>query len=289
MDAFFLIDKQSWKTSFDVLREMRKILWIKKIGHTGTLDPLATGCLLVATGNYTKLIPLVEKHSKAYLATIMLDGSSASYDSDTEVEHLSDEQQEYFGSNLSHEDIQTVIHKNFSWDITQIPPKYSALKINGKRALDRTLAGEDVVMKERKATILGSNIISYNYPKLVVEFIVSAGTYIRSIAHDLGQILGTGWYLSWLRRTAIGKISISDAAEISELSEESKLDIHQIFADKIFLMQDEEIYRRLVCGQRVRAEFSFPENTDIILSDGIYIRYIIEYKNGVIHPRKKIT
>ncbi len=172
-------------TSFDVLRDMRSILKIKKIGHTGTLDPLATGGLLVATGNYTKLIPYVEKDSKKYIANIMLDGSSPSYDSDTQIDFLSPEKQSELQKNLSQEKLETIFQENFLGKISQIPPKYSALKIHGKRALDRTLAGEDITMNPRDAEIISYNIISYKYPELVVEITVSAGTYIRSIAHDL--------------------------------------------------------------------------------------------------------
>lgn len=115
----------------------------------------------------------------------MLDGSSPSYDSDSEITYLSDSQQAQFKNTLMQQDIQSCIDSHFSGEVIQIPPKYSALKIDGKRALDRTLAGEDVIMKERKANILKSKIISYKYPELIAEFTVSAGTYIRSIAFDL--------------------------------------------------------------------------------------------------------
>jgi tRNA pseudouridine55 synthase len=115
----------------------------------------------------------------------MLDGTSPSYDSDSEITYLPEQQLKDLANNLSLQNIQDCIDENFSGEITQIPPKYSALKIDGKRALDRTLAGEEVIMKERKATILSSNIISYEYPKLIAEFTVTAGTYIRSIAFDL--------------------------------------------------------------------------------------------------------
>ncbi len=289
MDAFFLIHKPSGQTSFDVLRDMRRILWVKKIGHTGTLDPLATGCLLVAVWNYTKLISLIEKDTKSYRATIQLNGTSPSYDSDTDIEYISQEKQEYFRDTLQKTDIESCLKKYFLWEIKQIPPKYSAIKIRGKRALDRMLAGEDLVLQERSATILSSNIISYSYPELIVEFTVSAGTYIRSIAHDLGNYLWTGGYLSALERSSVWHLTLESAVELSQLSENKRLDVSALFQGRIYELQDEDIYRRLAHGQRVRAKLPIPENTQSILSDGEYIRYIIEYTDGVIHPRKKIT
>jgi tRNA pseudouridine55 synthase len=114
MDAFFYIDKPTGSTSFQVLRDMRRILGVKKIGHSGTLDPLATGGLLVATGNYTKLIPYVEKDSKSYRATIMLDGVSPSFDSDSEVNYLSASDQEKYKQELRLEKIEKIFSENFS-------------------------------------------------------------------------------------------------------------------------------------------------------------------------------
>ena len=131
----------------------------------------------------------MEKDSKSYLATIRLDGVSASYDSDTQVTFLSDLEQKSFHEKLSLAEIESVFQRHFFGKIQQIPPKYSALKIDGKRALDRVLAGEDIEMKIRDAEVLSYNIKHFHYPELVVEISVSAGTYIRSIAHDLGQIL----------------------------------------------------------------------------------------------------
>lgn len=288
MDAFFYVDKPTGQTSFSALRDIRKKLWVKKIGHTGTLDPLATGWLLVATWNYTKLIPYVEKDSKSYRATIMLDGNSPSYDSDSEVSYLPENQQLKLKQSLDLKVIQDCIDKNFSWEIQQIPPKYSALKINGKRALDRTLAGEEIVMKERSATIHDSKIISYNYPKLEIEFSVSAGTYIRSIAFDLGQKLWAWWYLSWLRRTGVWTLSEDMLQDIDTLTHDSTLPVQDIFRDKIFLFSDSVVLGRLADWQRVWWEYDLPENENIFLSDGHMILYVVEYKDSVLHPRKKI-
>ena len=288
MDAFFYIDKPSGQTSFDVLRDMRRILWVKKIGHTGTLDPLATGGLLVAVGNYTKLIPYVEKDSKSYRATIMLDGTSPSFDSDTDVTYLSSAQQEEFSRSITPEKLEDILRENFYGKISQVPPKYSALKINGKRALDRTLAGEEIEMKARETEILSYEIVSFSYPELVVDFSVAAGTYIRSIAHDLWQLLGTGGYLSALRRTGVGHLNISLATKMDELSAESMLDPREIFWEKIYDFSDEKVYKRLSDGQRVKGDFPFKKGENIFLFEDGMVHYVVEYKDGVIHPRKKV-
>lgn len=289
MDAFFYIDKPSGQTSFDVLRDMRRILWVRKIWHSGTLDPLATGWLLVATGNYTKLIPYVEKDSKKYLATIFLDGTSASFDSDTEISYISEAQKEEFSKEITSELLEDIFKKHFFWKITQVPPKYSALKIDGKRALDRTLAGEEIEMKSREVEILSYDIKSFTYPELVVEITVTAGTYIRSIAHDLWQILGTGWYLTALRRTGVWALDISLATQISELSEENALDPRDIFGEKIVSFSDETVLARLANGQRVKWDFSLPEGENIFLFWENKVQYIVEYRHGVLHPRKKVV
>jgi len=289
MDSFFYVDKPSGVTSFQVLREMKRILSVKKIWHTGTLDPLATWGLLVATWNYTKLIPYFEKDVKSYTATIMLDGTSPSYDSDSEITYIPTNQQESLRESLTLEKIQDCIDKNFSWEITQVPPKYSALKINGKRALDRTLAWEEIVMKERKAHIRETKIVSYEYPKLVANFSVSAGTYIRSIAFDLWEKLSAWWYLCALRRTWVWLLSEDMLVPLEKLSWKTSLSPYEMFKDKIYTFSDKTILKRLWDGQRVYWVFDFPEDREILLSDGSTILFVVEYKKSVLHPRKKIV
>ena len=262
---------------------------MKKIGHSGTLDPLATGWLLVATGNYTKLISYVEKDTKSYRATIMLDGSSPSHDIDSEVKKISGEEQEKFKKEMSLDWLKEVFSQNFFWEIMQVPPKYSALKIDGKRAMDRMRAGQDVQMKERKVEILSWSIESFSYPELVVDISVSAWTYIRSIAHDLWVILGTGGYLAALRRTKVWNLDISLSTKIEDLNVTKTLSMHDLFWERIFLFTDEVVLKRLSDGQRVWWEYDLPTGQDIFLFDGNMIRYVVEYKDSVLHPRKKVV
>ncbi len=287
-NGIYLIDKPTGMTSFQVLREMRRILWLKKIGHTGTLDPLATGLLIVATGEYTKLIPLLEKTKKTYEATIRLDGVSPSYDSDTEIAFLSEEKQDHFHETLSQEKIQILLDCYFSGTISQTPPAYSALKIQGKTSLERIMAGETVTMTPREVEIFSHEILEFSYPEIRILFEVSAGTYIRSIAHDLGQRVGSGGYIAWLRRTGIEDISLSRAVSLEDISEASQISLPELFWDRCITLDDTELYARLEHGQRVRGDYDFSEHTSLLLYDGVFPRYIIEYKDGVIHPRKKI-
>jgi len=289
MDAFFFIDKPTGMTSFDVLRDMRRILWIKKIGHTGTLDPLATGGLLVATGNYTKLISYIEKDSKTYAATIMLDGTSASLDRDTEIHYISDELKNTCKNEITQSKIEKILADHFSWTIIQIPPKYSALKINGKRALDRVLAGEEIEMKSREATIIYTSIQSFQYPELMLEVKVTAWTYIRTLAADLWEKLWTWGYIAELRRLTVWHLTQDFLQDLHSVSFDDTISVAKVFPDTIYTFEDEVVYKRLQDGQRVRGEYDFPIHRDIFLQKNGIIRYVVEYKDGVLHPKKRIT
>ena len=153
MNAFYLIDKPLGITSFDVIRILRKKLNIKRIWHTWTLDPLATWGLLIATWNYTKLIPFFEKDNKTYEFEISFDWVSDSYDLWTEVRYLSEEEKKHFSWEITKEKISEILRNNFSWEISQVPPKYSALKINWKKALEKVKSWEEFELKPRICNI----------------------------------------------------------------------------------------------------------------------------------------
>lgn len=140
-------------TSYDVIRQLKKMFQTRRIGHTGTLDPSATGLLLVAVGEYTKLIPFIENKTKTYEFDIMLDGVSSSYDSDTPIKYISDNQKQHFKNTLSPEYINTILQDKFTGDVDQIPPKYSAVKVGGKKALNKLLDGEEFELKSRTVHI----------------------------------------------------------------------------------------------------------------------------------------
>jgi tRNA pseudouridine55 synthase len=288
MNAFFYIDKPSWCTSFDVLRDMRRKLGIKKFWHTGTLDPLASWGLLVASGNYTKLLSYLHADTKSYTADIMLDGTSPSLDRDTEISFLPESVQLQAQKHISHKDIEKLLSEFFTWEIEQIPPSYSALKIDGKKALDRVLAGEELELNSRSATIYESEILEYRYPLLRVSFRVSAGTYIRSIARDIGEKLWLWGYISELRRTQVWDLDLSQAITLDELTQDTTLAPKLLFWDAYREFFDEEIYARLSNGQRVRSEQDWQSNTSLFLADTSAIRFVVEYREGVIHPIRKV-
>lgn len=208
----FLLDKPLDWTSFQAVNKMKYKLKSEfkelpkkfKIGHAGTLDPRATGLLIVCTGKFTKIIPEIQDAPKEYWTEIKIGAQTESYDT---------EKPEILHQDISHiteEMIQNALLK-FIGEIDQKPPVFSAIKIDGQRAYNLARAGEEVEMKSRKTTILYIKDVKINDD--IISFLVgcSKGTYIRSLAHDIGQELGVGAYLTQLRRTKIGDYSIENA------------------------------------------------------------------------------
>jgi len=210
-----LIDKPLQWTSFQVVNKLRwairKAYKIKKIkvGHAGTLDPLATGLLIICTGKMTKQISTFQSQTKTYTGTITLGGTTPSYDLETEIattlpiEHIS--------SDLIHSTV-----KQFIGEIDQLPPIFSAIKKDGKRLYEHARSGEAVDIKPRKITIETFKITKIEMPKLAFTVVCSKGTYIRSLAHDFGKALNSGAHLSALRRTKIGNYSVENALSIED-------------------------------------------------------------------------
>ncbi len=261
---------------------------MRKMGHTGTLDPLATGCMLIATGNYTKLIPYFEKDIKTYEFDIMLDGVTASFDLAEEIRYISDDKKEELKNNLDQSNIQEIIDKNFSWKITQIPPKYSALKIDWKRAYDLARSGAEVEMKTREVEIKNIEILDFNYPKLTLKATVSAGTYIRSIAADLGDIIWSGWYVSRLHRTQIGGLDIINATKLEDISPENILSISNIFSNIPTITLPDDILTDINHGKLVHGDFDYPKDQDLFVIFGQEVSNIVYYNWQYLKPVRKI-
>lgn len=221
MDGFFLIDKPSGWTSFDVCAKMRKTLNIKKVGHTGTLDPFATGLLVVATGKCTKMIPFLEKEKKTYVTEIALDKTSPTLDPESEVQSV------YSQYTPTEEEIQKVLDEKFTGKIEQVPPQFSAIKIKGKKSCDVARKGGEVKLMPRQTEIFSIKILSYTFPVVKLELEVAAGFYVRALARDLGTLLRpeiqgfegqeAGMCVS-LRRTRVGKLSVEDAEGMEHIS-----------------------------------------------------------------------
>lgn len=218
-----LVDKPETWTSFDAVNKirylLRKRLGVKKlkVGHAGTLDPMATGLLIICTGKYTSLLEGFQGQPKSYEGILTLGGETASYDRETPVLNPKP------WSHLSHDEIQRVRGK-FVGIIHQIPPVHSAIKVDGKRAYLLARKGKEVEMKSRQVEIYSFDFLPLtSLPEISFEVRCSKGTYIRSLAHDIGQDLGCGAYLSSLRRTAIGDYNVQDSLSIQTLTDWAQL------------------------------------------------------------------
>ncbi len=213
-DRVLLINKPLRWTSFDVIRKLRNQLKIKKIGHAGTLDPLATGLLIVCTGKMTKRIEEFQAQEKEYTGKFVLGKSTPSFDLETEVDHEMDI------SSIQVKDIYEATQK-FIGQIQQIPPAHSAIRIDGKRSYELARKGKEVELKAREITIREFEITSINFPEVGFRVVCSKGTYIRSLARDFGKALGSIAYLSALCRTRIGDFRLDKASEIEQVRVES--------------------------------------------------------------------
>jgi len=210
-----LINKPLYWTSFDAVRKIRNLTRTKKVGHAGTLDPLATGLLIVCTGKFTKKINEYMAQEKEYTGTITLGAITPTYDLESEpanfktIDHLTPEQ-------------MTETTKQFTGAILQTPPIHSAIKKEGKRVYELARRGEDVKLEPRPVTISSFAIEGIDGPKVHFRVVCSTGTYIRSLANDFGAALGVGGYLSALCRTRIGNFSLEESMTIEDLEKEIK-------------------------------------------------------------------
>lgn len=216
--GILLVDKPKRWTSHDVVAKLRSITGIKKIGHGGTLDPMATGLLVIGIGDATKQLEQFVQGDKTYLATVTLGATSTTDDDEGELTTVS------LRRTPESVDAETAL-KKFIGTQEQLPPVYSAIKTAGKKAYQQARAGKEVERKPRLVTIHSIGLVRYEYPKLEIRTSVSKGTYIRALARDIGAALGTGGYLTALRRESVGPYSVDDAGTMSqiELSWQDKL------------------------------------------------------------------
>lgn len=208
-----LIDKPLRWTSFDAVKKVRILTRISKVGHAGTLDPLATGLLIICTGKFTKKINEYMAQEKEYTGTFTLGAVTPTYDLESEpVDHKDI-------SSISIEQIREATIP-FTGEIMQMPPAHSAIKKDGVPAYKLARKGKEVKLEPRRVTIKAFEIVSYEAPVAHFRVVCSTGTYIRSLAQDIGQALGCGAYLSSLRRTRIGEFQVDDAMSIPEFEAE---------------------------------------------------------------------
>ncbi|WP_163469814.1 tRNA pseudouridine(55) synthase TruB [Fusobacterium sp. IOR10] len=201
MNGIININKPQGITSFDVIRKLRKILSIRKIGHTGTLDPLATGVLIVCVGKATKLVQDIEKKEKEYIAEFDLGYKTDTYD----IQGKTLDKVDNFS--ITKEELETVL-KNYVGDIKQVPPMYSAIKINGQKLYELARRGETIERAARDISIFSLELLEFNGKKVKIKCVVSKGTYIRSLIYDIGEDLKTFATMTSLIRTKVGNENI---------------------------------------------------------------------------------
>lgn len=212
--ALILVDKPLEWTSFDVVNKIRWCLRRTcgkiKVGHAGTLDPLATGLIIVCVGKWTKQIEMYMGQEKEYIASVCFGASTPSFDRETEVD------QTYPFQQVTKPLLEDVLSR-FTGDIRQIPPRYSAIRVDGVRAYKNARKGTEIDMPPREVFVRKMEILDFKLPDVELKITCGKGTYIRSLANDIGEACGSGAYLAGLRRTAIGNYRVDDANKMDDL------------------------------------------------------------------------
>lgn len=279
--GFLLIDKPVGPTSHDIVYRVRKTLSERKIGHLGTLDPAASGLLVLAVGaKALKVVELFTDLSKEYVADVTFGTVSVTYDREGPFQEFERRPGIKDPADI---DIQETIRNRFLGVVSQVPPTTSAIKIGGERAYRKMRQGRDVEMPTREVDIDYCDMMSYSYPNLQLKVGCSSGTYIRSLAHDLGQSLRCGAYLSGLRRTKVGDFSVDNASVPDDAVWGKVLPLKEVLAHmpKIELTKDN--FEDLTHGRII--EGSCKKNT-VGWLDGLPVALLERGKEGGIKARK---
>jgi len=283
MFGFLDINKPAGPTSHDIVAAVRRHLGRKvKVGHAGTLDPFADGVLVVCVGQATRLADYVQAQAKRYRAEITLGATSSTDDPEGEILLWPDVTPPAADATAS-------VIKNFVGEIEQVPPAHSAVHVNGERAYKLARAGHDVELSARKVSIHSIDLVRYDYPTLTIDVSCGSGTYIRSLARDIGEALGVGGYCSRLTRTAVGSFSIDDAVAIEDISPIDCL-ISPLVAlealPKIYL--DDSQTKSISLGRQVTSSASLPPGEAAAVdSDGNLAAIVSVQADGVtLRPAK---
>lgn len=244
MKGFLIVNKPKGITSFDVIRKLKPILKEKKIGHVGTLDPFASGVLIIALGRYTKLFFLFDDLYKEYIAEGVFGESRDTDDVEGKILEKSKNQ-----NILSFNELETLIKNNFFGSILQKPPIYSAKKIDGKRAYDLARENKEFQLKSVNVFINNIELLEYNYPYFKIKTSVSKGTYIRAIVRDIGEITNNLAYTKDLIRTSIGDYSIDNSINLENINTNNIISFFDMFKnfDKL-LIEDEKDIKQILSG-----------------------------------------
>lgn len=212
ISGVLVVDKPVGMTSHDVVQVIRKGTNLRRAGHTGTLDPRASGVLVILIGPAVRLSEYVSASDKRYQATILLGSTTDTYDAEGRITYTSPE------VDISEEQFDEAL-QTFVGEMEQVPPPYSAIKVQGRRAYDMARKGEEVDLAPRLVNVYSLELLEWTPPEAVVDVYCSSGTYVRSLAHDLGKALGTGAHLVGLRRTRSGRFTLRDAVPLRRLQE----------------------------------------------------------------------
>jgi tRNA pseudouridine55 synthase len=276
MDGFLVIDKPKGLTSHDVVARLRDKLHESKIGHTGTLDPIATGVLVLGLGKATRLLEYLAGLDKTYLATITLGGESTTYDAEGDIEDVDVPKE----NQPKEEDVVDALQK-FRGEIYQTPPTFSAIKIDGERSYKLARKGTPKTPPIRKVKIHSIELHEYSYPHVTICIECASGTYIRSIAHDLGIALKTGGYMSALKREKVGPFALEQAAELAQIDVSNvdryiqPLHVAQGLHPGIALTQPDLL--RIKKGQSVKTHRTYTSKTPVFAYFQNELISIMEY------------
>lgn len=213
----FAVDKPLKWTSFDVVKRVRAKLAHRlgmkkiKVGHAGTLDPLATGVLIICTGRATKRIDELQAHVKEYVATLQFGATTPSFDLETEIDA------QYEWEHITRDDLEHVLHERFTGTIEQVPPSFSACKVDGHRAYKMARKGHEVELKPKQLVIDEIELLDFTMPRATLRIVCSKGTYIRALARDIGRAMNSGAHLVELRRTRVGDIRVENCYTVEQL------------------------------------------------------------------------
>jgi tRNA pseudouridine55 synthase len=284
MTGILNIDKAQGLTSHDVVARLRRICGIRRIGHAGTLDPLATGVLLVCVGSATRLSEYLMGQPKTYETTVRLGQTTTTYDTEGEITA------ERPFNHLTHADIEAALAE-FRGPLAQIPPIYSAIKVNGQPMYKLARQGKTVERQPRAVTIYALDLLAWNPPDLRLRVACSSGTYIRSLGYDLGERLGCGGHLTALRRTAVGDFQIAQAVSLEALTPDNwlahTLPPDQAVAHLLRLDVGAEESEALLQGKQITRQPHHPqaELARVYQPSGVFLG-LVERQDNAWQPKK---
>ncbi len=284
MNGIILVDKPQGFTSHDVVAKLRGILRERRIGHSGTLDPMATGLLVVFVGRATRAVEFAESHEKEYIAGLRLGVVTDTQDITGTVLKTSDK-------SVSKKELSDIIPE-FTGDIMQIPPMYSAIKVQGQKLYDLARSGVEIERSSRPVTIKKLEIIGEVDGDFVLRVVCSKGTYIRTLCHDIGERLGTGAALSSLRRTVAGDFSINDSHTLDELRmlfergeiDKAILPVDTLFGEYPSVTVSELQLKKCLCGNSFEASYEDGKYR-VYDADGVFLM-LGNVENGIMSTIK---